>query len=443
MGIYFSCLKCRAVFNIKKTRCKCGAAVTGNTPYRIIVDYKNKRVQKDLPRDIGGLAKAKEIEFTLKKQLFDNKLNLKSEVKTYTLAEAFFIWFDDYKLRKGKTDDDYCAKREFWKFNSHIKNSELAAMKLNEITAGRVQKFISNIMNTKKLSKQSIKHILGLISMVFNKMSDLDYYEGKNPAQKISRSLGGVNNAKTNTLFENERNSLIEVLNSYPNQSVANLLRFLLFTGIRRGSAHKLRWEDVDFESHKIYLDKTKNGESIYLRICETAMETLINQQKYKSDKSDFVFPNDHGLQRNHHIPQFNYIKKLAGITKPFRVHDLRHQFASELVRRNVPLGVVQQLLGHKSLKMTERYSHYAPENFSDAFKKIDSIYGNSSGQHNTTIAAQTEPNNSDRILETEKVQPAPQKETVKKLNSKLETENEQPKTDNIIKYDFANRKLA
>jgi len=92
---------------------------------------------------------------------------------------------------------------------------------------------------------------------------------------------------------------------------------------------------------------------------------------------------------------------------------------------------------------MTERYSHYAPENFNDAFQKIDSIYGNSSGQHNTTVAAQTEPNNSDRIPETEKIQPATQKKTAKKLNSKLETENEQPKTDNVIKFDFVNRKLA
>jgi len=316
-------------------------------------------------------------------------------------------------------------------------------MKINEITAGQIHTFVTDITKPDKLSRQTIKHILGLLSKIFNKMAELDYYKGNNPAQKISRSMGGVDNVKTNTLFESERNRLIEVLSGYPNQSVANLLRFLLFTGIRRGSAHKLQWQDVDFENRKIYLEKTKNGESIYLRLCGVAIETLKDQIKYKSDKSDFVFPNDYGLQRNHHIPQFNYIKKLAGITKPFRVHDLRHQFASELVRKNVPLGVVQQLLGHKSLKMTERYSHYAPENFNDAFQKIDSIYGNSAGQENTT-ANQTE-SNSYRVPNFEKVQPEAQKqkETVQKANHSPETVVGQPKTDNVIKFDFVNRKLA
>jgi len=93
---------------------------------------------------------------------------------------------------------------------------------------------------------------------------------------------------------------------------------------------------------------------------------------------------------------------------------------------------------------MTERYSHYAPENFNDAFQKIDSIYGNSAGQENTA-ANQTESNSSDRVPNFEKVQPEAQKqkETVQKANHSPETVVGQPKTDNVIKFDFVNRKLA
>jgi len=443
MSILYRCASCKSIFSTKKTICKCGTSVSSKTVYRVVVQWGGRKTQKDVMRELGGLTKAREVEKVMFATLYDDSLKIKPKIKEITLNEAFSVWFDDYKLRKDKTNDDYCAKRELGMFNKHFKKSSLATLKLNEITAGHVQKFITNIKNNKKLSKQSLKHILALISKVFNKMSDLDYYDGKNPAIKISRSLGGVNNAKTETLSDNERNRLLEVLNGYPNQSVANLLKFLLFTGIRRGSAHKLQWKDVDFENRKIFLDTTKNGESFNLKICNSALETLKDQMKYKSDKSDFVFPNDYGLQRNHHIPQFNYIKKLAGIVKHFRIHDLRHQFASELVRKNVPLGVVQQLLGHKSLQMTQRYSHYAPENFSDAFNKIDNVFGSSLGQQNTTVAAQTEPNNTPRMPEAEKVQPAPQKVTAKKSSIKPETENEQPNTDNVIKYDFANRKLA
>ena len=43
--------------------------------------------------------------------------------------------------------------------------------------------------------------------------------------------------------------------------------------------------------------------------------------------------------------------------------HTLRHTFASWLVQEGVSLYVVQRLMGHKSIRMTERYSHLAPDN--------------------------------------------------------------------------------
>ena len=63
-----------------------------------------------------------------------------------------------------------------------------------------------------------------------------------------------------------------------------------------------------------------------------------------------------------------------AGI-EDFRFHDLRHTFASQLVMSGVNLKTVQQLLGHKDIKMTMRYSHLSPEFVQEAIEKLDSVW--------------------------------------------------------------------
>jgi hypothetical protein len=68
-----------------------------------------------------------------------------------------------------------------------------------------------------------------------------------------------------------------------------------------------------------------------------------------------------------------------AGI-KNLHFHDTRHDFASQLTMKGRPLREVQELLGHKTLAMTMRYSHLAPERLRDAVASLD--FNTSHRQH-------------------------------------------------------------
>src|SRR3990172_647614 len=63
-----------------------------------------------------------------------------------------------------------------------------------------------------------------------------------------------------------------------------------------------------------------------------------------------------------------------AGI-KDFRFHDLRHTFGSHMVMQGVDLKTVQQVMGHKDIKMTMRYSHLSPEYVQEAMERLDNVW--------------------------------------------------------------------
>jgi len=92
-----------------------------------------------------------------------------------------------------------------------------------------------------------------------------------------------------------------------------------------------------------------------------------------KDSTSDYVFINGDGLPyRDIKTGWWNAVKK-AGL-RGLRFHDLRHTFASRLVMAGIDLVTVKELLGHKDIKMTMRYSHPTPEHKKAAVKILDQV---------------------------------------------------------------------
>ena len=67
-------------------------------------------------------------------------------------------------------------------------------------------------------------------------------------------------------------------------------------------------------------------------------------------------------------------VGKVAGITKHVSPHSLRHSFATHLLERGVNIRVIQRLLGHKSLRSTEIYTHVAGTYLRDTPSPLDDL---------------------------------------------------------------------
>jgi integrase len=146
------------------------------------------------------------------------------------------------------------------------------------------------------------------------------------------------------------------------------------YTGMRKGNVLGLTWNQVDLENRVINLDRTKNGDRLSLPLTETAYLTLVERKQVNRKNLDcpFVFHRD-GMPYSPNQVSMSFRRACKRARIPdFRFHDLRHDFASTLVRNGTDLYRVQHLLGHKDSRMTQRYAHLQVEDLRKAVEALE-----------------------------------------------------------------------
>ena len=169
---------------------------------------------------------------------------------------------------------------------------------------------------------------------------------------------------------EEEIKKLIEAAPSFDWELV---IRLGARAGLRRGEIAMLRWQDVNFKEHQIYVAPNKTDMHRFVPISEDLYKAL-NVAK-KRAKTPFVINigEEHSRKTKDYLTSYyKKIAKSAGV-KSF-LHKLRHTFASHLVQAGVDLYSVSKLLGHSSINMTEIYAHLAPKTLKDAVSRLPKV---------------------------------------------------------------------
>lgn len=177
----------------------------------------------------------------------------------------------------------------------------------------------------KTKTDNTVRNVLELLRRIIN------FGTKKNLCAGLSFTIEmpKVNNIKTEDLTPEQLLNLLEAIENDTNIQAANLMKFALFTGMRRGELFRLKWNDIDFEKGFIHLRDPKGDIDQKIPLNESAKKIL---QSHIRTESDYVFPGRGGRQRKDIKHQVNRIKESAGLPAGFRaLHRLRHVYASML----------------------------------------------------------------------------------------------------------------
>ena len=195
----------------------------------------------------------------------------------------------------------------------------------------------------------------------------------KNPV--VGRMVFNPNGERDRWLKPVEAKRLLKEAKTSKASHLHDFILLALNTGSRSGELMNLEWSRVDLSANEIYLEAihTKSARPRVLPLNQEARQALIGRMKFRAEQSPdapYVFVNRRGQRITSIKKSFRTACNRAGISD-FRIHDLRHTFASWLVRKGVPLLDVSRVLGHSTIKMTERYAHLEPRE--SAVRVLDS----------------------------------------------------------------------
>ena len=179
-----------------------------------------------------------------------------------------------------------------------------------------------------------------------------------------------------------EVKAIIEVTDNLKHKS---LLSLLYSAGLRRSEAQNLTVKDIDSKRKIIKIKGAKGKKDRYVPLSENLLQLLREYYKVYKPKH-YLFEGKNGGKYS-----FTSMSKVlkrsarkAGITRNVHLHILRHSYATHLLEQGTDIRIIQEILGHNSIKTTERYTHVANTHLRSIKNPFDSFFGENDNKSST-----------------------------------------------------------
>jgi site-specific recombinase XerD len=240
-----------------------------------------------------------------------------------------------------------------------------ARKKPEEIENEDIKKYLYYMVEVKKVATSTLNIIINALRFYYGEVLKKRFaYEIKRPKK----------DKKLPVILSQEEIS--RILHSVANIKHRLILMLIYSAGLRVSEVVKLKPEDIDTKRKLIHIRGAKGRKDRYTMLSDVVIGSLeVYLKAYQPEK--WLFP---GQKSSSHITTrtvqriFEGAIEKAGIKKDVSVHSLRHSFATHLLESGTDLRYIQELLGHKSSKTTEIYTHVSKKDISKIKSPLDSI---------------------------------------------------------------------
>ena len=278
------------------------------------------------------------------------------------------------------------------------------AVKITAVKRIHLQSLLNDMAKT--LAKDTVKHMMQMLIAMFTAAVEDDIIS-KNPAAGLTMPVCRTP-SKHRAITERERVILLETAKTHP---MGILVQFLLYTGLRPGEIPPLTGADLvggyvrvnkalEARTNEIKETKSKAGfrmVPIIPRLSAILPDIRPNQYLFPQPRGglmsktvmrrmwhSFVLAMD---ETEAELIGKKLLPKLKEQLPPMQLYDLRHTYCTDLERAGVPINVAAKLMGHSSVKVTERiYTHTGEDMLQRAASQLSVFWGDGNSDGNDTV---------------------------------------------------------
>ncbi len=228
---------------------------------------------------------------------------------------------------------------------------KVSQVPLESTSVSQFKDYLHKIVFKKGLSASTVNQYISAFKIVQADVYGREWEDFKMRRPRRSKKLPIV-------LSIEEMERLINVNNNLKHRAIIMLA---YSSGLRRNEVLNLLPEHIDSKRMQVRVLQGKGKKDRYTLLSQKTLEALRLYYKYERPQKYLFEPNNRKGQRLSATTLARIVKnklKDAGIKKAVSFHTLRHTFATHLLEDGVNLRLIQQFMGHTTLKSTTEYLH-------------------------------------------------------------------------------------